>query len=244
MIHRKLLLFQFVLLLPLFAGLSSGTEASPPADTSKIMVDDFESYPVGEFPRRWVFVDEDRTLKSFEDAREPGEEFFIAEEDDNQFLRVNTRDEAQRYTLRNGEEFDWNLKQHPWLQWEWRARQLPEGASERGQNDAGAAMYVTFGTDWLGRPKSIKYTYSSTLPVGAVVSFGPLKVLVVDSAREPRLGQWKTVRRNVIADYEQIFGGQPPNRPVSITVWSDSDTTSDVARVDFDSIQLLPPLRR
>jgi hypothetical protein len=244
MIHRKCPLLQVLFLLPLIAGLTPGLDASPIADSSAVVVDDFEAYPTGEFPRRWVFVDEDRTIKSFEEAREPGEEFYIAEEDGNQFLRVNTRNEAQRYTLRNGEEFNWRLKRHPWLQWEWRARKLPEGASERGKNDTGAAMYVTFGSDWLGRPKSIKYTYSSSLPVGTVVSFGPLKVLVVDSAQEPRLGQWKTVRRNIIADYEQIFGGRPPNRPVSITVWSDSDTTGDVARVDFDDIKLLPPLRR
>jgi Protein of unknown function (DUF3047). len=100
---------------------------------------------------------------------------------------------------------------------------------------------VTFGSDWLGRPKSIKYTYSSSLPVGTTVSFGPLKVIVVDSAREPRAGEWETVQRRIRDDYRQVFGGSPPDRPVSITLWSDSDTTGDEAVVDIDDLELLPP---
>jgi hypothetical protein len=241
MIHRKLPLLQFLSLLLLLAA---PLYASAPPDTAAVLVDDFESYPVGEFPERWVFVDEDRSIKTFEEAREEGEEFFIAEKAGNQFLRVRTVNEAQRYTLRNGEEFEWNLPDYPRLQWRWRAQHLPEGASERGENDTGGAVYVTFGSDWLGRPKSIKYTYSSSLPVGSVVSFGPLKVIVVDSREEPRFGRWQTVQRNVRADYRQVFGGDPPERPVSITVWSDSDTTGDRAVVDFDDITLLPPFRR
>ena len=154
------------------------------------------------------------------------------------------RNEAIRYSQRNGKEFDWSINELPRLKWRWRAHHLPEGASEKGENDTGAALYVTFGSDWLGRPKSIKYTYSSSLPVGTVVSFGPLKVIVVDSKREPGLGEWKTIQRNVVDDYHQVFGGDPPDRPLSITFWSDSDTTGDYAKVDFDDIQLLPPYRR
>ena len=233
-------------LAPLLLLGSTPPDESPLPDTTRspIVVDNFESYEEGVFPDQWVFVDEDKTILSPEEAFEEGEEFYVVQQGDNQFVRAETRDEAQRWSQRNGTDFDWNIKEHPWIQWRWRAHRLPKGASERGQNDTGGAVYVTFGSDWLGRPKSIKYTYSSSLPVGSVVSFGPLKVIVVDSKNEPRFGQWKTVQRNVRADYQQVFGGEPPERPVSITIWSDSDTTNDLAIVDFDDIKLLPPLRR
>ncbi len=208
-----------------------------------IVADDFESYTPGTFPDRWVFVDGDKEVLSYEESRNEGEEVVVKEEDGNQFVRLTTRGEALRYTLRNGTDFDWNLNKHPFLSWRWRALHLPEGASERGKNDTGGAIYVTFGEDWLGRPKSIKYTYSSSLSVGSVVSFGPLKVIVVDSAKEPRLGEWKTKRQNVYNDYRQVFGSEPPDRPVSITIWSDSDTTEDWARVDIDDIRLQAPRR-
>lgn len=209
-----------------------------------ILLDDFESYEVGSFPDRWVHVSESKEIRTYEEVREPGETVVVKEEDGNKFLRLITRNEALRFSLRNGEEFRWNVEEHPRIQWRWRAKRLPEGASERGKNDVGGAIYVTFGTDWLGRPKSIKYTYSSSLPVGSVVSFGVLHVIVVSSGAQPYTGEWKTVQRNVIDDYRQVFGGEPPKRPLSITFWSDSDTTGELAKVDMDDIRLLPPYRR
>lgn len=208
--------------------------------TGSIVVDNFEDDSTGTFPGGWVFVRSKNEFASYEETTDPGETVEVRQEGGNRFVRLITEGEALRYTKRNDVDFDWNLNAHPYLSWRWRALKLPEGASEREKNDTGGAVYVTFGTDWLGRPKSIKYTYSSSLPVGTVVSFGALKVLVVDSAREPNTGKWKQVQRNVIQDYRQIFGGSPPDRPKSITIWSDSDTTGDTARVDIDDIELLP----
>ena len=211
------------------------------ASSGAITVDDFERGVPGSFPEGWVFVGEDEEIRSYEETRDDGEIMEVREENGNHFVRLITRGEALRYTKRNGTDFEWNLKDHPRLKWRWRAQKLPEGASERDQNDTGGAVYVTFGSDWLGRPKSIKYTYSSSLPVGTTVSFGPLKVIVVDSAREPHMGEWATVQRRIRDDYRQVFGGSPPDRPVSITLWSDSDTTGDEAVVDIDDLELLPP---
>ncbi|MFO8099805.1 MAG: DUF3047 domain-containing protein [Salinibacter sp.] len=218
------------------AGAQSEEDRAP----EPVVVEDFEGYEPGTFPDRWVFVSSDERILSYEEVRDEGETMEVEEEGGNQFVRLITEGEALRYTLRNEKNFDWDLREHPYLEWRWRALHLPEGASEKDQNDTGGAIYVTFGTDWLGRPKSIKYTYSSTLPVGTVVSFGPLKAIVADSAQEPRLGEWKTKRQNVRQDYRQVFGEAPPNRPVSITLWGDSDTTGDSSRVDVDDIMLRP----
>lgn len=243
--------FRHVLVSVLVSGIAVGTSAvssaqdsSSPTSTgerSSIVVDEFEDDEPGTFPDGWVFVESEDEIRSYEETRDSGEIMEVREEDGNRFVRLITENAALRYTKRNGVDFDWNLNDHPRLSWRWRAHELPEGASEKGKNDTGGALYVTFGKDWLGRPKSIKYTYSSSLPVGTTVSFGPLKVIVVDSAREPRSGEWKVVQRRIRDDYRQVFGGSPPDRPVSITLWSDSDTTGDEAMVDIDDIKLLPP---
>lgn len=247
--RRAIVLLTVVLLLLLLpddmapsaaAQHASGSAEAPAA----VVVDDFEGYRTGTFPDEWVFVNRAKEALTYEETRDPGEEVVVEEEDGNRFVRIITEGEAVRYTQRNGEEFEWNINEHPRLQWQWRALELPEGASEKGQNDSGGAVYVTFGADWLGRPKSIKYTYSSSLPVGTIVSFGPLKVIVVDSANEPHTGEWKTVTRNVVNDYQQVFGGSPPDRPLSITLWGDSDTTESTSKVDFDDIKLLPAFQR
>jgi len=170
------------------------------------------------------------------------EEFFVSQEGSNKFLRVYTEGEAQRITMGNEDEgFDWNTRTHPILQWDWRAIRLPEQANEDDGklNDTGAALYVTFSADIFGRPKSIKYTYSSTLPVGTVVSYGRLKVIVVSSARDG-LGEWNTITRNIMDDYRQVFNKRAPKEPLSITLWSDSDDTEGIAEADFDNIAFLP----
>ena len=219
-----------------------GSERLAQAQTSRT-VDDFESYEAGSIPDQWFRVNSKDDVRPARQSLEPGERFEVISENGNQFVRLYTDSEYIRFSKRNGKEFKWSLRTHPRLQWRWRALELPEGASERRQNDTGGALYVTFGTDWLGRPKSIKYTYSSSLPVGTVVSFGPLKVIVVESAREPGMGEWKTETRNVVNDYRQVFGDDPPNRPVSITLSGDSDTTNDESKVDVDDIELLPSPR-
>ena len=168
------------------------------------------------------------------------EQFVIVRERGNKALRAYTQGESQRVSLVNGQGgFTWNLFTHPRIRWDWRALKLPKGASERRKNDTGAAFYVTFGKDWLGRPRSIKYTYSSTLPVGTVIRFGALRVIVAASGAEG-YGEWMTIERNVVADYERVFGKTPNDQPSLITLWSDSNDTESVAEVDFDNIMLLP----
>ena len=229
-----------------FAWLSvapaAAQSAAEPEGGAKIMIDDFESYPVGGLPTEWQFLSGRDLVPVSPAVMNERELFEIEEEDGNKFTRATTKDQAHRIIRANGNGFKWNLETHPRLRWRWRAVNLPEGAreDERDLNDTGAAVYVTFSTDWLGRPKSIKYTYSSTLPIGTVVSYGPLRVLVIASAAETS-GKWMTADRDILADYRQLFGGDAPTEPLSITLWSDSDTIGTTAVADFDDIQLLPP---
>ena len=99
---------------------------------------------------------------------------------------------------------------------------------------------MTLGSDWMGRPKSIKYTYSSTLPVGTTVDYGPLKVLVVASKPNDGMDRWMTHERDVVDDYERLFGESPPNdAPFVLAMWSDSNTMKSNSVVDFDDILFL-----
>jgi len=52
-------------------------------------------------------------------------------------------------------------------------------------------------------------------------------------------GRWISYERNVADDYRLLFGKNPPNEPVAIMLWSDSDTVNSTAEVDFDDVMLL-----
>lgn len=161
--------------------------------------------------------------------------------DGEQMLRVYTHNETVQVARLNGAEgFDWDTNQHPVISWRWRAEQLPQGAKETSNatNDTGAALYVAFDCkDWLRRPCVIKYTYSSTLPVGTTARFGRLRVLVVSSALDG-LGRWQQIRRRVREDYLMLFGKEAPARPLFIMVWGDTDNTEGTSDAYFDAIAI------
>lgn len=211
---------------------------------NRILVDNFEQYEPGSIADEWKYITGNKEIVSAEDAIEKGELFQVRQERGNRFLRVQTKNESLRFSKINGTDFNWNIDEYPILRWRWRAQHLPTGASEKDKNDTGGAIYVTFDSDILGRPKSIKYTYSSSLPIGTKISFGSLKVIVVANPMQNPVKEWHTMQRNVREDYKSVFGGflrrsTPPDHPKSITIWGDSDNTNDSSLVDFDDIILL-----
>lgn len=210
-----------------------------------LVLDDFESYPEGGVPSRWYVNHGKKLIPITTQAMSDVESFFILEEGGNKFVRATTIDQAMRIIFANGDQFEWSLRKHPKLAWDWRAISLPEGAAEHTDrhNDTGGAVYVVFSSDFLGRPRSIKYTYSTTLPVGTRASYGSLKVLVVASALDG-IGKWLHIERDMYADYQQLFGKTPPDNPLAIFLWSDSDTMNDRAIVDFDNVTLLGQVGR
>lgn len=210
------------------------------ANASAIVLDDFEADRPGALPSKWRFLSSrDQAFKPLKEFMDEREKFYIREEEGNKFLRAYTKAEAQRISFPE-DRLNWSLRTHPRLKWEWRALQLPHGAREDRVNDSGAAVYVSFDKkDWLGRPLSIKYVYSTILPVGTVVSTGNVKIIVASSGSDG-FGRWVRVERNVREDYRKVFGGDPPDRPYTITLWSDSDTSESAAEVDFDNLSLLP----
>ncbi len=244
-IAAGLLLVAALRSLPAHALPSGDDDRSGHADCS--MIDDFEAYEPGDTPYRWSTNQSRELTPATRRTMTDTHQFVIKEEDSNTFARAIMQDYAYRLIQLNGEAFDWNIEQCPVLSWKWRVLEFPEGAREdqEDRNDVPAAVYVTFKRTWYGAPVSIKYTYSSTLPVGTVVDYGTLMVLVVDSAQSPGTGRWKTVMRNVVADYQQLFGERPgDDTPVGIQLFSDADDVPQGKAVaDFDDVRVLSPRR-
>lgn len=206
------------------------------------VVEDFESYRVGELPERWNTNDGRTLVPADQSTMTADHEYRILADGGNRFARATMSDYAYRLIRLNGDGYDWSVAAHPVLSWRWRIQEAPEGAREddRRKNDVAAAVYVSFDRDWLGRPRSIKYSYSSTLPVGTRISFGVLKVIVVGSAADGDAGEWVTFERDVVRDYEELFGRPfQDDRPIGITLFSDADDVpAGKAVADFDDIVL------
>lgn len=237
-------LIAFLLAAPAASGQAtySGPNSTD-APQDRVVIDDFESYQDGGLPVKWKYL-LSRQLHPLEPVHmRPKEKFYVVKDGPESILRVYTEGEAVHLTMANEPEgFSWDLKSHPFLQWRWRAHELPTGAREdkKSLNDTGAAVYVIFSIEGLilKRPQTIKYTYSSTLPVGTIVDFGSLKAIVASSGLDG-IGKWRTIKRDVASDYRAAFGKEPPRNPLSIRLWGDSDDTESRATADFDDIELV-----
>ena len=63
---------------------------------------------------------------------------------------------------------------------------------------------------------------------------GRIRMIVAESGTA-RLGQWVTVRRNVLEDYRRAFGESPWD-VVAVGVMTDSDNTGTTARALYGDI--------
>ena len=231
----------FLLFIVALLGLLSSSDYKPPIDG--LLVDDFEGYSDGDLPTGWKYPNGKKLVWLQPEHMRPNERFYVVEEGNNKFLRAFSKGEAVHLTMANEPDgFDWNLKTHPRIAWDWRAQKLPPGAREDKSklNDSGLGLYVffKFTGGLIKKPMVIKYSYSSTLPVGTILKQDKMRVIVVASGEE-ELGEWMKMERNVVEDYRRVFDQEPPDRPLFIRLWSDSDNTKSIGEGDFDNIRFL-----
>lgn len=239
MMWIRLIALALFVTLPL-GNATAQQQADTPAEV--ILIDDFQQDEDGAIPSKWRRRSDKELIPLTESYMNEDEKFTIIRDGRNLFLRAYSRDEAAHIYMGNSDDgFDWDITTHPILEWEWRANKLPLNASEDVEqfNDSGGGLYVIFNIEGflVKRPRTIKYVYSSSLPVGSVIKHGKLAVIVVSSAVNGT-GKWTHVSRNVAEDYRSVFGGEPERRPLSIRLWSDSDNMGTEAEVDFDNLKL------
>lgn len=218
-------------------------------NNSTITLENFEQQTVGDLPKFWYDRDGNDELVDYSEDIQRDFKYKVAEEDGNKFLRYEgTRAKHINFPLIDEDEkniYDIDIYETPILSWKVRAHDLPEGANEdeEGKNDSVASVYVVFE---MGRvalvkkvPKSIRYTWSSTLEEGTELSklFGNQKIKVVKSGEE-ELGEWVTFEVDLVENYRRLYGDDPPSNPMAILILSDGNSVDSHVKADYDDILL------
>jgi len=195
-----------------------------------VELENFEASDVDKLPKRWTWRDKDKNKNK---------PYRIKEENGNKYLAAE--DTGESVIL--AKKLRWNIKKYPYISFRWRGRQLPEGGDERfgPTNDSGASTYITYDTKFIKIPKSIKFVWSTTLPVGSATKrsgIGKPWNVVVESGSE-NLGEWRTYVINAYEAYQKTFGGNPPDRPLGIGILSDANSSHSKAYADYDDIRAL-----
>ncbi|MDZ7773413.1 MAG: DUF3047 domain-containing protein [Balneolaceae bacterium] len=243
----RILLCLLAVLLAVPPETSAQKQAGAPerlADGS-LLLDDFESDPVGGLPVGWFDRDGNRELVNYDSNVQEEYKYRIMEEEGNRFLRYEGMHAKHiNYPLANKEMV--NIHETPVLSWRVRAHELPDNADEdvSDRNDSVVSVYVVFEFGHVlfrKVPKSIRYSWSTTRETGSQFSklFGNQKILVIESG-EARTGEWVTFERNIYEDYRELFGETPPKQPLAILVLSDGDSTGSHVMADYDDFILKP----
>ena len=192
-----------------------------------ITIESFDDSAPGGFPLTWKAWRGDDDL-----ARNL---YTIQEENGNRYLHA-ADDGSSVIILKQISE--WNANEYPVLSWRWRATVLPEGGDERirSKNDSSVAVYVVLDQNFIGVPKTLKYVWSTTVPVGTHYrreGIGRPHVIVLESGKG-KAGQWVEESIDVHADYVRIFGKNPPGKAVGIGILTDGNATGTDSKGDYD----------
>lgn len=156
----------------------------------------------------------------------------LVREADGQALQL--RSEQTSFALQKKVQI--TLQEYPFLVWQWKVTQLPEGGDFRrsSTDDQAAQLIVAF-----SERQFLAYIWDSTAPQGLLEEApAPLfrKIFAMVMQSGPRaLGTWFTERRNVIDDYTKAFG-QAPEAIEGVRIQINSQHTKSRAESYWKSI--------
>ena len=173
-----------------------------------------------------------------DDKKEPIDISLVKE---GEQFAVCFKSKASAFGIYNEQDFD--IKDYPILNWEWKVTKLPDGGNflEEDKDDQAAQVYVSFGSlSFFNKPfvKAVGYYWSSTLPVGTegeCPTWSKSRAIVIETGEE-KLGTWLTEKRNVYKDYERIFDDDDPSDVSALRLYTNSQHTQTGTEAFFRNI--------
>jgi len=131
--------------------------------------------------------------------------------------------------------------QYRYLRWKWKVAEPLRGVAEKTKagDDYSARVYVVFPGVFFWQTKAINYVWASRLPKEE--SFpnpftGNAMMVVVESGTE-KAGAWVSEQRDILNDYQRLFGGEP-RQLGAIAVMTDTDNTGGEALAWYSDITI------
>ncbi len=164
----------------------------------------------------------------------------IVDSPDNSYLSAKSIDSdnfiVKRITV--------DITEYPYLNWRWRIKTLPlEGdESKKEKCDVAASISLVLNANKF-LPKSIKYSWSSTLNKG-LSSCSPFAIwpsrcdISVVESGDSLMNKWVYEKVNVLEDYKRFYKKSKVKKKLirAIVIMTDSDNTSSLSEADYDDI--------
>lgn len=150
------------------------------------------------------------------------------------------------------------------LRWQWKVSNVFDrgDARKKSGDDYPARIYVAFefqpdkaGFFERAKRKTVEVMFGETLPGNALNyiwanrlpeqsivanAFTDQTMMVAVNSGPEQSGEWVTVERDIVADYREAFGENPP-RIVGVAIMSDADNTGERATAWYRDLVLERP---
>ena len=201
-------------------GMTSIDRHAQAAESTKLILEDFQSADQDGFPIDWQHENQ-RSQAKGRDA------YKIQSSDGQKFLAV--RDAGQRVKKR---KIDWDPKAYPILTWRWRLHKAPNGSEPI------AAVYASLDTDLLFIPVFTKYIWSAGKPEGTFVEGGMFSgsEIVVQSGLSP-IGEWVEERIDVYDDFKRIHKHEPAEKAWGISLFAAPGVEIDFGEIAVTAVK-------
>lgn len=163
-------------------------------------------------------------------------EYTLVEKDGRQVLQAVSQGTASGLYR----EIRVDLNRTPYLNWSWRGANVLEGVNERTKSgdDYPARVYVVVaGKLFFWRTRAVNYVWSSNQPTGSTWpnAFTSNAQMMALQSGARKVDQWVTEKRNVRADFKQLFGDDVDHID-AVAIMTDTDNSGQAATAWYGDI--------
>ena len=125
-------------------------------------------------------------------------------------------------------QLEFDPAKYRYLRWSWKIADTVKGGDEKTKagDDYAARLYVVFPGLFFWQTKAINYIWANKLPKGETIpnAFTANAMMVAVESGSSLAGRWLQEERDILADYKQLFGEDPP-KAGAVAMMTDTDNT-------------------
>jgi len=192
---------------------------------------------------KWFPFSEEKSLAEWEEKIFKDKVVYKVERDqDLSYVRAKSDKSASALYYRIN--LDAKTKR-PVINWKWKVEQFPakkfeESLDKENEDDFAARVYVIFPAVFITNYKVLEYIWAQDLPAGSTGT-SPysknIKLMVLRSGLE-KDNNWQHEERDIIADYEKMFGRKPEHNIGAVAFMTNTEHTGTSADAMYDEIKL------
>ncbi len=137
----------------------------------------------------------------------------------------------------------YKVTEYPYISWKWRVQKFPDKKNvtdPKKRDDFAARFYIVFLSKFFTNFRCVEYVWDESLPEQTKMESpytDQIRQIVIQSG-PPAGGKWVLETRNILEDYELLFGEKPSMKVAAIALMTDSEGTGAEAEAFFDDIRI------